>query len=66
MKRKDYLESLHNKTVTELHSELHERQTELTDVKMQVSVGSVNDVHKLRLLRQQIAQVLTLINEKGL
>ena len=62
MKKKEYLAELRTKTKNELQTGLEERRKELTDLRLQHSLGKLKDVKSLSKTRKKIAQILTVTN----
>lgn len=65
MKRQD-LEKLRSKSITELRKQLQEEQTKLVNLRMQLAVGKLKNVRAVKLQRKNIAQILTILREKEL
>lgn len=60
MKYKD----LKEKTIKDLHEFLKEKREELRSLRFSVSSDQEKHVRKLRLVKKQIAQIFTILNNK--
>lgn len=56
------VKELKNQSVKELHRRLAEKRDELREYRHRVSERQLNQVRKIRGLRQDIARILTVIN----
>lgn len=61
MKTREHLKQLQNKTVTELAGELEDLRHKLFEAKMEAALGKLKNVRFPAKVRQQIAQVKTLL-----
>ncbi|MFI3255975.1 MAG: 50S ribosomal protein L29 [Psittacicella sp.] len=59
------LEELRNKSVEELNKELLEVSTEQFKLRLQLSTGQLQQTHQLKIIRRKIAQIKTILTEKG-
>ncbi len=64
MKRKD-LENFKNKTMIEIDKELRECRERLLNLKMDLALGKVKNIHEMKELKKSIAQLLTIKKLKG-
>jgi len=63
MKKKDLIE-IRNKNIPELKKEVQSRKKELTLLWARIKAGKEKKFAKVRLLKQETAQLLTIISEK--
>lgn len=59
------LQELRNKTIEELNKELLETCTEQFKLRLQLSAGQLQQTHQLKNLRRKVAQIKTVLTEKG-
>lgn len=55
---------LEGKKEHELHLMLAEKRTELKDLRFKIASHQLKAVHQVKLVRQMIARVLTLLNNR--
>ena len=55
------IRELHQKSYQELQKLLEERRAKLVDVRFRVHSGRVKNIHELRVIRKEIAQIATLL-----
>jgi len=55
---------LREHTVLELQQRLAERQRELLQLRAQQAMGQLDNPHRLRLVRKEIARLLTVLGQK--
>lgn len=65
MKTKE-LRSIINKSKAELEKTLSDKRTDLDKVRLDMSAGKEKNLKRLKSLRHEIAQLLTLLNQKKL
>ncbi len=65
MKSADYLKSIKDKDQAGLKEELTALRREQFNLRMQASMGQMNQAHLTRDARKNVARVLTLLNAKG-
>ncbi|MFH0712766.1 MAG: 50S ribosomal protein L29 [Candidatus Jorgensenbacteria bacterium] len=63
MKKKE-LENFKNKTMIEIDKEIRECQEKLLNLKMDLSLGKVKNIHEIKELKKSVAQLLTIKNLK--
>lgn len=63
MKRND-IAALHSKSVEELQAQLLKVQTELAESKLALKVGKLTNTAKVRMLRDDVARIKTIVREK--
>ncbi|OGG39004.1 50S ribosomal protein L29 [Candidatus Jorgensenbacteria bacterium GWA1_49_17] len=61
MKKKE-LENLKNKTMVEIDKELRECQERLLNLKADLALGKVKNIHEMKELKKSVAQLLTIKN----
>lgn len=64
MKKKDLLE-LRAKEIKELQSLLAKKKQELAKMMLELRAGKIKNVHVGKSLRKDMAQILTIMKEKG-
>ncbi len=64
MKTADYVKSLRDKDASGLKEELAALRREQFNLRMQASMGQMNQSHLARDARKKVARVLTLLNAK--
>lgn len=64
MKKKDLLE-LRAKEIKELQSLLAKKKQELAKMMLELRAGKIKNVHVGKNLRKDMAQILTIMKEKG-
>ncbi len=64
MKQRDYLAHLHKLSPADMQKEIADLEKKLQAVKMAVAFGKSKQVRELRHYRRQLAQCLTLGNQK--
>ena len=65
MKTTDYVKSLRSKDATGLKAELVALRQEQFNLRMQASMGQMNQSHLTRDARKKVARVQTLLNQKS-
>lgn len=63
MKRND-IAALHSKSVDELQTQLVKVQKELAESKLALKVGKLSNTAKVRMLRDDVARIKTIVREK--
>jgi large subunit ribosomal protein L29 len=63
MKQND-IQALHEKSVSELNTQLFELESELGKSKVEHSVGKLQSPSSLKMLRKSIARIKTILREK--
>jgi large subunit ribosomal protein L29 len=63
MKQND-IQALHEKSVSELNTQLFELESELGKSKVEHSVGKLKSPSSLKMLRKSIARIKTILREK--
>ena len=58
------LKELRDQSISELQKQLTEQRAALTTLRFQVASNQDSKVRKLRALKHNIAQILTVLNEK--
>lgn len=64
MKKKD-LQDLKTKSIEFLKKEIQNKMKSKNEFKIERDTNKAKNVHKIRALRREIAQITTLINEKA-
>ena len=64
MKSSEYMKSLQGKDEAALKEELSALRREQFNLRMQASVGQMNQSHLVRDARKKVARVMTLLNRK--
>jgi large subunit ribosomal protein L29 len=65
MKTNDYLDAIRKKSPAELKDELLALRREQFNLRMQSSMGQMNQTHLSRDARKKVARVQTLLNQKS-
>ena len=65
MKRKDFEQLKSTATIEELNKLLKEKRDKLERLKFDLALGKVKNISEIRKTKKDIAQVMTLLNEKG-
>ena len=65
MKSTEYLKSLRDKDAVALKEELNALRREQFNLRMQASMGQMNQSHLTRDARKKVARVKTLLNQKS-
>ena len=65
MKTTEYLKSLRSKDAAGLKAELQALRQEQFNLRMQASMGQMNQSHLTRDARKKVARVQTLLNQKS-
>jgi large subunit ribosomal protein L29 len=65
MKTTEYVKSLRSKDVAGLKTELEALRKEQFNLRMQSSMGQMNQSHLTRDARKKVARVQTLLNQKS-
>jgi len=65
MKRKDFEQLKSTATIEELNKLLKEKRDKLERLKFDLAVGKVKNISEIRKTKKDIAQIMTLLNEKG-
>jgi large subunit ribosomal protein L29 len=65
MKTTDYVKSLRSKDVAGLKAELQALRQEQFNLRMQATMGQMNQSHLTRDARKKVARVQTLLNQKS-
>ena len=65
MKTNDYVDALRKKSPDELKNELTALRREQFNLRMQSSMGQMNQTHLTRDARKKVARVQTLLNQKS-
>jgi large subunit ribosomal protein L29 len=65
MKRKDFEQLKSTATIEELNKLLKEKRDKLERLRFDLAVGKVKNISEIRKTKKDIAQIMTLINEKG-
>jgi large subunit ribosomal protein L29 len=65
MKTTEYLKSLRSKDVAGLKAELQALRQEQFNLRMQATMGQMNQSHLTRDARKKVARVQTLLNQKA-
>ena len=65
MKTTDYLDAIKKKSPAELAEELLALRREQFNLRMQASMGQMNQTHLTREARTKVARVQTLLNQKS-
>jgi len=65
MKRKDFEQLKSTATIEELNKLLKEKRDKLERLKFDLALGKVKNISDIRKTKKDIAQVMTLLNEKG-
>ena len=60
------IKELRNKSINELQNLLAEKREALRAMRFKVSQRQLKKVHEIKLVRKDIARILTLINQKRL
>lgn len=63
MKRKELL-SLRTKDIEDLSGQVSKKRLELTKIKAEMKVSKEKNLKKVKNIRRDLAQILTVINEK--
>lgn len=63
MKKKEFKE-LKNREIKELEKKVDEKRSEFLKIKISIKSSGEKNLKKARILRKEIAQILTLIKEK--
>lgn len=58
------MKTLEKKSVPDLEKLLGEKREELRELRFKVAANQLKQVHKVRVVRTEIAQILTLLNER--
>ena len=64
MKKRETLANLRKKSTAELSREIRQLRREWVLVKADLSLGKLKNTNQIRQVRQQLAQVLTILKEK--
>ncbi len=59
------LEELRNLSVDELANKLGASKRELLNLRMQAAAGKLEKTHQMRIVRREVAQLMTLLKERG-
>ena len=62
MKTKEYKASIAGKSADELNEELVALKREHFNLRMQLATGQLSQVHRMRVVKRNIARVMTAIN----
>jgi len=65
MKRKDFEQLKSTATIEELNRLLKEKRDKLERLKFDLALGKVKNISEIRKTKKDIAQIMTLLNEKG-
>jgi large subunit ribosomal protein L29 len=65
MKRKEFEQLKNAATIEELNKMLKEKRDKLERLKFDLAVGKVKNISEIRKIKKDIAQIMTLIKEKG-
>jgi len=65
MKRKDFEQLKSTATIEELNKLLKEKRDKLERLKFDLALGKVKNISEIRKTKRDIAQIMTLLNEKG-
>jgi len=65
MKRKDFEQLKNTATIEELNKLLKEKRDKLETLKFDLALGKVKNISEIRKTKKDIAQIMTLLNEKG-
>jgi large subunit ribosomal protein L29 len=65
MKRKDFEQLKSTATIEELNKLLKEKRDKLERLKFDLALGKVKNISEIRKTKKDIAQIMTLLNEKG-
>jgi large subunit ribosomal protein L29 len=65
MKRKEFEQLKNAATIEELNKTLKEKRDKLERLKFDLAVGKVKNISEIRKIKKDIAQIMTLIKEKG-
>jgi len=65
MKRKDFEQLKNTATIEELNRLLKEKRDKLERLKFDLALGKVKNISEIRKTKKDIAQIMTLLNEKG-
>ena len=65
MKTKDYVNELKAKSVEELNSDLVAAKKELFNLKFQNATNQLENTSRIKIVRKNIARILTAISEKA-
>lgn len=63
MKKSD-IKDLKSKPIYDLVKKVQDQRKELADILLEKSVGKPKNVHETQLKRKEIAQILTILNQK--
>lgn len=63
MSKVRFIEKIRSKSLKELQKLLQEKRMKLQDLYFEVNFGKFNSLTRLRSVKKQIAQILTLIND---
>jgi ribosomal protein L29 len=64
MKNKE-LKELIKKPLTDLNKTLNEKREKLSKTKFDFSTGKIQNIKEIKKLKKEIAQILTIINQKN-
>ncbi|MBU0709069.1 50S ribosomal protein L29 [Patescibacteria group bacterium] len=62
MKKQQFLKDILNKDLTQLEQQLQEIRAELNEIRIQLQMNKLKDYSKIKTLKRNIAQILTIIN----
>lgn len=62
--KKDALQELRKKPVMELQKDLSGEREKLNDLQFNLSMGKVKNIKEIKNRKKNIAQILTVLNEK--
>jgi large subunit ribosomal protein L29 len=65
MKRRDFEQLENAAMIEELNKLLKEKRDKLERLKFDLAAGKVKNISEVRKIKKDIAQIMTLINEKG-
>lgn len=65
MKRREFEQLKNAATIEELNKMLKEKRDKLERLKFDLAVGKVKNISEIRKIKKDIAQIMTLIKEKG-
>lgn len=61
---KNLIKDIHSKTVKQLEKEAQSLRSEIAKTRLEISVQPVKDTNIIKKKRHQLAQVLTVLNQK--
>ncbi|MBI2263248.1 50S ribosomal protein L29 [Candidatus Berkelbacteria bacterium] len=64
MKRKDRIKELREKDPVALLKEVKDWRQRIFQTKLENSLKGEKDIHKVRKMKKELAQILTILNEK--